>query len=101
MLVRSPFVFVVRNVSLSVGSQVDDPTLQLTDIERYYYLGQSWFHYCMLIPQEPRFVVLRLRDLIPDEELWEKDFVSLVERRGWVLLNLRDGVSSVLFCCSS
>ena len=37
-----------------------------------------------------------LRDLIPDEELWEKDFVSLVERRGWVLLNLRDGVSSVL-----
>lgn len=51
---------------------------------------------CMLIPQEPRFVVLLLRDLIPDEELWEKDFVSLVERRGWVLLNLRDGVSSVL-----
>lgn len=95
MLVRSPFVFVVRNVSLSVGSQVDDPTLQLTDIEGI----TTWGNHGSTMYADTSRATIRgspLRDLIPDEELWEKDFVSLVERRGWVLLNLRDGVSSVL-----
>ena len=95
MLVRSPFVFVVRNVSLSVGSQVDDPTLQLTDIEGI----TTWGNHGSTLYADTSRATIRgspLRDLIPDEELWEKDFVSLVERRGWVLLNLRDGVSSVL-----
>ena len=95
MLVRSPFVFVVRNVSLSVGSQVDDHTLQLTDIEGI----TTWGNHGSTMYADTSRATIRgspLRDLIPDEELWEKDFVSLVERRGWVLLNLRDGVSSVL-----
>ena len=95
MLVRSPFVFVVRNVSLSVGSQVDDPTLQLTDIEGI----TTWGNHGSTMYADTSRATIRgspLRDLIPDEELWEKDFVSLVERHGWVLLNLRDGVSSVL-----
>ena len=37
-----------------------------------------------------------LRAVVPDDLLWEEDFVSQVERRGWVLLQLRGGVSSVL-----
>ena len=37
-----------------------------------------------------------LRTVVPDDSLWEEDFVSQVERRGWVLLQLRGGVSSVL-----
>ena len=85
----------MRNVSLSVGSQVDDPTLQLTDIEGI----TTWGNHGSTMYADTSRATIRgspLRDLIPDEELWEKDFVSLVERRGWVLLNLRDGVSSVL-----
>ena len=95
VLVRSPFVFVVRNVALPDGSQIDDPTLQLTDIEGI----TTWGNHGSTMYADTSRATIRgspLRDLVPDEELWEKDFVSLVERRGWVLLNLRDGVSSVL-----
>lgn len=95
VLVLSPFVFVVRNVSLPNGFHLDDPTLQLTDIEGI----TTWGNHGPTMYADTSRATIRgspLRDLIPDEELWEKDFVSLVERRGWVLLNLRDGVSSVL-----
>lgn len=37
-----------------------------------------------------------LIEAIPDRELWEKTLPSQVERRGWVLMELRGGVSSVL-----
>lgn len=37
-----------------------------------------------------------LRTVVRDDTFWEEEYVSLVERRGWVLLQLRGGVSSVL-----
>lgn len=97
MIVLAPlhFVFVVRNVLVLTASHLDDPTLQLTDIEGI----TTWGNHGTTMYADTSRATIRgspLRDLIPDEELWEKDFVSLVERRGWVLLNLRDGVSSVL-----
>ena len=95
MPVRSLFVFVVRSVSFQEGSHLDDPSLQLTDIDGI----TTWGNHGSTMYADTSRATIRgspLRDLIPDEELWEKDFVSLVERRGWVLLNLRDGVSSVL-----
>lgn len=95
MLVRSLFVFAVRSVSFQEGSHLDDPSLQLTDIDGI----TTWGNHGSTMYADTSRATIRgspLRDLIPDEELWEKDFVSLVERRGWVLLNLRDGVSSVL-----
>lgn len=95
MLAPLHFVFVVRNVLVLTASHLDDPTLQLTDIEGI----TTWGNHGTTMYADTSRATIRgspLRDLIPDEELWEKDFVSLVERRGWVLLNLRDGVSSVL-----
>lgn len=37
-----------------------------------------------------------LTELVPDASIWDDAYVKEVQQRGWVLLRLRDNVSSVL-----
>ena len=74
---------------------LDDPTLQLTDINGII----SWGNHGSSMYVDTSRATVRdqpLRAVVNDDAFWEEEFVSLVERRGWVLLQLRGGVSSVL-----
>ena len=74
---------------------LDDPTLQLTDINGIV----SWGNHGSSMYADTSRATVRdqpLRAVVNDDTFWEEEYVSLVERRGWVLLQLRGGVSSVL-----
>ena len=95
MLVRSPFASAVSDVVVDSLSHTDDASLQLSDIEGII----AWGNHGGTMYADTSRATIRgkpLRDLIADNELWEKEYVELVERRGGVLMELRGGVSSAL-----
>ena len=95
MLARSLSASAASDVVLLSVSHVDDASLQLSDIEGI----TAWGNHGGTMYADTSRATIRgkpLRDLVADNELWEKEFVELVERRGWVLMELRGGVSSAL-----
>ena len=95
MLARSLSASAVNAVDDEPLSHIDDASLQLSDIEGI----TAWGNHGGTMYADTSRATIRgkpLRDLIADNELWEKEYVELVERRGWVLMELRGGVSSAL-----
>ena len=79
----------------SLSSPADDATLQISELADIFV----WGNHGNTMFADVSHATVRGKPLveeIPDRELWETAFPSQVERRGWVLMSLREGVSSVL-----
>lgn len=81
--------------SLSISIIIDDASLELTDLHDIFV----WGNHNDTMYADVTHALIRdkpLTELVPDMTIWDEAFVKEVQQRGWVLLRLRDNVSSVL-----
>ena len=76
-------------------NRLDDSSLELNDIHDVFVWGN---HNDTMYADVTHATVRdqRLTDVVSDMSIWDDSYVNEVRKRGWVLLSLRDNVSSVL-----
>ena len=74
---------------------IDDPSLELHDLHDIFV----WGNHSDSMFADVSHAMIRdkpLLECIPDLSVWDDAFVKEVQKRGWVLMQLRDNVSSSL-----
>ncbi|CBK20544.2 uncharacterized protein [Blastocystis hominis] len=84
-----------RSLTLDACRKAYDASLQLSDLSDTFVWGNHG-NTMFADLTHAKIRGIPLMEAIPDRELWEKTLPEQVERRGWVLMELRGGVSSVL-----
>lgn len=80
---------------ISIQFMIDDPSLELHDLHNIFV----WGNHSDSMYADVSHAMIRdkpLLECIPDLSIWNDSFLKEVQKRGWVLMQLRDNVSSSL-----